>query len=69
MSGIARLLHQLREQFFIQRHTAGLAWPDDLVLQASVDLKEKTKNIDTRLGNRKVLSLHKEEPSHMVVTV
>lgn len=37
--GIARLLHQLRQQFLIQRHAVGLTGPDDLVLHACVNLQ------------------------------
>lgn len=66
MSGIACLLHQLREQFFIQRHTVGLTGPYDLVLHARVDLRsQKKKNLRIKC----VFSLQKEEPSVLVVTV
>lgn len=41
--GVARLLHQLGQQFLIQRHAVRLTGPDDLVLHACVDLKEETK--------------------------
>lgn len=37
--GVARLLHELRQQLLIQRDAVGLAGPDDLVLHARVDLR------------------------------
>lgn len=37
--GVARLLHQLRQQFLIQGHAVGLTGPDDLVLHACVNLQ------------------------------
>lgn len=72
MSGIACLLHQLREQLLIQRYTVGLTGPYDLVLQASVDLKskgeKKEKKINKLLGKKYVFSLQKEESSELVAT-
>lgn len=42
--GIPRLLHELRQQFLIQRNAVRLAGPDDLVLHTGVDLKFKDKH-------------------------
>ncbi|TNN37435.1 hypothetical protein EYF80_052398 [Liparis tanakae] len=36
---VARLLHALRQQLLLQRHTVGLTGPDDLMLHARVDLR------------------------------
>lgn len=52
---VARLLHQLRQQFFIQRHTVGLTRPDDLVLHACVDLR-RTKHLSTMCRGKKELT-------------
>lgn len=61
MSGIACLLHQLREKLFIQRHTVGLTGPYDLVLHARVDLKSegKKRKLNILLGNECGFSLKK----------
>lgn len=37
--GVARLLHQLGQQFLVQRHAVRLTGPDDLVLHACADLR------------------------------
>lgn len=42
--GVPRLLHQLGQQFLLQRDTVGLTGPDDLVLHARVDLRTRLKN-------------------------
>jgi len=42
---VARLLHALRQQFLLQRHTVGLTGPDDLMLHARVDLRRLIQHL------------------------
>lgn len=75
--GVARLLHQLRQQFLIQGHAVGLTGPDDLVLHARVnlqraeqtDLRRKQSAWCRKLEHSRMYGALKEELKASVVKV